>query len=238
MTLIELMVVIVILITLVAGVLPLVSPNNDSRRIADSARSMQTFLMQAQAEAARLGRPVGVGFRETGVNSGVALEAYQMVVPPPYPGSSTLSRVSVTTMSEFDSGGANLYGNEEDADSNIEGNWNGGILFPDYWGARLYAVQTHMAIRANDGSLIADPLPPRMFRVGDIIEARGNRFVIVDDARNKIFRISAEDPAFLAPHENAGERVQVNAFILMRIRVQGPARRRLPGAPRPCADRP
>ena len=72
MTLIELMVVIVILVTLVAGVLPLVSPNNDARKIAEAARGLQTYFMQAQAEAARLGRPVGVGFRETTAGSNVA----------------------------------------------------------------------------------------------------------------------------------------------------------------------
>lgn len=215
MTLIELMVVIVILITLVAGVLPLVSPNNDSRKIADAARSLQTFLLQAQAEAARLGRPVGVGFRETGVDSGVALEAYQMVVPPPYPGSSTLSRISVTTVSQFDTAGANLYGRGQDYDSNLVGIWNDGTLFPDYGGAKLYVVQTHMAIKAADGSMIADPLPPRMFRVGDIIEARGNRFVIVDDARHQLFRATAEDSAFLVPSENEG--IYQNALICVRL---------------------
>ena len=49
MTLIELMVVIVILVTLVAGVLPLVSPNNDARKISEASRSLQTYFVQAQA---------------------------------------------------------------------------------------------------------------------------------------------------------------------------------------------
>ena len=90
MTLIELMVVVVILVTLVAGVLPLVSPNNDARKIREASRGLKTFLMAAQAEAARTGRPVGIGFRETSLatrsnttpGSGMAIEVYQLAVPP------------------------------------------------------------------------------------------------------------------------------------------------------------
>src|SRR5688500_8118243 len=98
LTLIELLVTIVIMVTVLAGVLPLVSPNNNSRKIREASRQLNTFLAQAQAQAARDGRPVGVAFREfaNGASrSGMALEAYTIAVPPPYAGFSDSSRVVV-----------------------------------------------------------------------------------------------------------------------------------------------
>jgi prepilin-type N-terminal cleavage/methylation domain-containing protein len=171
MTLIELLVVIVILTTLVGGVLPLVSPNNDSRKISEAARSMQTYFMQAQAEAARIGRPVGVGFRETAANSGVALEVFQLTVPKPYYGSSSLSRVGATALTIASAGGPKpeLYQ---------------GSRYPQYVGAQLYSVNSRMTMEDPQTRVpIADPLPPKMFRVGDTVIAQGNRFVIIDDLR-------------------------------------------------------
>lgn len=91
LTLIELLVVIVILTTLVGGVLPVLSPNNDARKIREAARGLQTYIMQAQAQAARTGRPAGIAFRESAPGSGVALEVFQIEVPPPYPGLSEYS---------------------------------------------------------------------------------------------------------------------------------------------------
>ena len=91
MTLIELLVVIVILMTLVGGVIPVLSPNNDARRIREAARGLQTFVMQAQSHAARTGRPAGIAFRESSPGSGVALDVYQIEVPPPFAGFSQYS---------------------------------------------------------------------------------------------------------------------------------------------------
>jgi type II secretory pathway pseudopilin PulG len=107
MTLIELLVTIVILVTLLAGVLPLVSPNNDSRKIREASRQLVSLLTQAQAQAARDGRSVGVGYNEfqswtdldndgerdegdgevTG--NGMALSAYIVAEPPPFTGYSS-----------------------------------------------------------------------------------------------------------------------------------------------------
>lgn len=199
MTLIELMVVIVILVTLVAGVLPLVSPNNDARKIAEASRSLQTYFVQAQAEAARLGRPVGIGFRETSAGSGVALEAFQMVVPPVYPGSSQLSRVMVTPVTIPPS----TYGVRDTA-TNPNGNFGPGdedkVRFESYTGAPLYYVHTQLAVDVGGSRL--DSLPPNMFQVGDIIEADGNRFVIVDDARNVTIQQFPYGPWYLNPAEH------------------------------------
>ena len=89
MTLVELLVVIVILVTLVGGVLPLLSPNNDARRLQAASRNLQTYLQKAQTKAMRSGRPVGVAFRETQPGSGFALEAFQVQVPAPFRGFSS-----------------------------------------------------------------------------------------------------------------------------------------------------
>jgi len=64
LTLVELLVVIVILVTLVAGVIPMISPNNDTRKIREASRGLQAYINSAQAEAARTGRPHGIGFVE------------------------------------------------------------------------------------------------------------------------------------------------------------------------------
>jgi prepilin-type N-terminal cleavage/methylation domain-containing protein len=85
LTLIELLVTIVILVTLIAGVLPLISPNNDSRKIRESSRQLVSLLQQAQAQAARDGRPVGVGFTDPD-GDGMALEAYIIAEPPAFTG--------------------------------------------------------------------------------------------------------------------------------------------------------
>jgi prepilin-type N-terminal cleavage/methylation domain-containing protein len=171
MTLIELLVVIVILTTLVGGVLPLVSPNNDTRKISEGVRSLQTYFMQAQAEAARIGRPVGIGFRETSAGSGVALEVFQLTVPKPYYGSSSLSRVGLAALKTGTPG--------EEVPQLYRG-----TRYPSYVGSQLYGIDSRLALR-NDGELVVDPLPPKMFRIGDTLIAQGNRFVIIDDERCK-----------------------------------------------------
>jgi len=95
LTLIELLVVIVILTTLVAGVIPVLSPNNDTRRIREATRMLQTYIVQAQAEAARTGRAHGISFRESSPGSGVALDVYQISVPPTFTGFASASTVRV-----------------------------------------------------------------------------------------------------------------------------------------------
>jgi prepilin-type N-terminal cleavage/methylation domain-containing protein len=194
MTLIELMVVIVILTLLVGGVLPLVSPNNDARKISEAARGLQTYLMKAQAEAARTGRPVGVGFRETTNGSGVAIEAFQMVVPKPFPGSSSMSRVGVNALPEGDN---NSYYNSTTAPTFGD---PPRLLFQNFENARLYAVSTRLALKNVDNEVVVDPVPPGMFRVGDMIDAQGNRFVIVDDRRHGFDEVGGLK--FLNPQSN------------------------------------
>ncbi len=161
LTLIELLVVIVILVTLVAGVIPILSPDNDVRKIREAARGLHTYLVGAQAEAARTGRPQGVGFRENASGGGVALEAFRLEVPVPFAGFSEDSRVEVDLVTSAPT----LYGTT-------------GRFSPLYNGYRLFRI----AFGTATGGV--DPLPPRMFRVGDEIDVGGNRFLIVDESRN------------------------------------------------------
>lgn len=107
LTLIELLITIVILVTLLAGVLPLVSPNNDNRKIREASRQLVSLFAQAQAQAARDGRPVGVGFRaawtdtnsnnviDPGEMNGMAQEAFIIAEPPPFTGFSSQSCVAI-----------------------------------------------------------------------------------------------------------------------------------------------
>jgi len=95
LTLIELLIVIVILTTLVGGVIPILSPNNDVRKIRTAARGLQGYINSAQAEAARTGRPQGITFRESAAETGVALEVLGLEVPPPFAGFSTASAVRI-----------------------------------------------------------------------------------------------------------------------------------------------
>ncbi|QEG34490.1 hypothetical protein Pr1d_17700 [Bythopirellula goksoeyrii] len=196
MTLIELMVVVVILTTLVAGVLPLVSPNNDARKIREASRGLKTFLMMAQAEAARTGRPVGVGFRESSIGSGAAIEAYQLAVPPEYSGGSPDSRVGVQEITDYLSNNSLSSSQTRYGPTDEIINGNDGEDFRALYGARLYVVTPKYATTAAD-----EPLPPGMIRVGDVIKVAGKQFKIVDDKRNAQ-ETSASGANFLDPRQN------------------------------------
>jgi len=62
-TLVELLVVVMILLTLTAIALPALSPSITDRKIREASRGVSTFLSVARARAIRLGRPVGVQLR-------------------------------------------------------------------------------------------------------------------------------------------------------------------------------
>lgn len=167
LTLIELLVTIVIMVTVLAGVLPLVSPNNNSRKLREASRQLNSLLAQAQAQAARDGRPVGVEFRESGTSapfSGMAVEAYLTAEPAPFAGFSEFSRVAVLEHPE-----KLQYG------KNATGNGNGGVMFEP----RL----TNFTVWRLEFSLYGqpDPIPPRTIRNGDTLDINGNRFLVVDD---------------------------------------------------------
>ena len=63
MTLIELLIVIVILTTLVAAAIPILSPSSNDRRIREASRAVNTYITAAQTKAMELRRPVGVALK-------------------------------------------------------------------------------------------------------------------------------------------------------------------------------
>jgi prepilin-type N-terminal cleavage/methylation domain-containing protein len=175
LTLIELLVTIVIMVTVLAGVIPLMSPNNNARKIREASRQLSSMLAQAQAQAARDGRPAGVAFREfgtTGGFSGMALEAFMIAEPPPFAGFSRDSRVVVTIPP---SGGPTTYGP----------NGNGGKLFlPKYKDYDLFLLTFVMGSDATLPTNSPDFLPPGTFGFGDIIEVDNRLFMVIDDERD------------------------------------------------------
>ena len=159
--------VIVILTTLVGGVVPLLSPNNDVRKIQAAARGLQGYINLAKAQAARTGRPQGIAFRESSPESGVALEVFGWEVPPPFAGFSTESRVEVMLKTA-----APMVYNPAASTSFL--------YHPRFNDFPLY--QLELKLTGVGGAF--DPIPPRTFRVGDTIDIGGNQFFIVDTPFN------------------------------------------------------
>jgi prepilin-type N-terminal cleavage/methylation domain-containing protein len=185
LTLIELLVTIVILVTLLAAVLPAVSPNNDARKIREASRQLNTLFAQAQAQAARDNRVVGVGFDDPWIDSnnngtvekgeftGMALEAYILAEPPAFTGFSKWSRVDIGP-------GTGTYGLPNKPNPGDNANGNGGVLFdPLYRGRELVELKFTVL---DGGSPTPDPLPAGTLRIGDMVEIDGSRYLIVDDS--------------------------------------------------------
>jgi len=171
LTLIELLVVIVILTTLVGGVIPILSPNNDTRKISAAARGLQGYITLVQTRAAHTGRPHGIAFRESSAGSGAALEVFGLEVPPLFAGFSTESRVWVTLSPRSALGQPPVY--NPGARDNFR-------FHPQFNGAPLYRLAFVLANRDKND----DWLPPRTFRIGDSVDIDGNQFRMVDTAWN------------------------------------------------------
>ncbi|MEQ8839326.1 MAG: type II secretion system protein, partial [Lacipirellulaceae bacterium] len=182
MTLIELLVVITILTTLVAGVIPLLSPNNDPRKIREASREVQNYITLAQAEAARTGRPHGIFLQKlsatTGIpgdptnpDRGVCLEIFQIEEPPAFAGFSENSAVRI---------------------------------YPDVsLGTPILRAQFGIGLNStftsgspNGPSLLE--LPQRMFRPGDILEVDGNRYRLSRELDAPTDRSDLDGPFFIA----------------------------------------
>lgn len=182
LTLIELLVVIVILTTLVGGVIPVLSPNNDTRKIRGAARGLQTYINVVQAKAARTGRPHGIALRESSSGSGVALEVFGLEVPPLFAGFSSDSRCpSLPALVFWDrvgSTGSLKYGKVPEGSHNSQHE----VLFPQFEGRDLHILNFQLGTDRLDGiePVLPDPLPPRMFRNGDVIDVAGNLFLVVE----------------------------------------------------------
>lgn len=165
MTLVELLVVIVILVTVLGGVIPMISPNNEARKIREAARQLNTMFAQAQAQAARDGRSVGVAFREYQAGTrvtGMAIEAFFIAEPQPFAGFSESSRARV-----------NLTGGNYVDDPGTQYHEK----FLEHLGKPLAGVTFEIA----GGTVTPDEFPSNFLHIGDIIEVEGNQFLIVDD---------------------------------------------------------
>ena len=159
LTLIELLVTIVIMVTVLAGVIPLMSPNNNARKIREASRQLSTLLAQAQAQAARDGRPAGVAFREfeTGATrNGVAVEAFMINEPQPFAGFSDASQARL------------LFQNGLVTEVQL-------VLA----GALIASPQSN-----PDACYALDNVPPDTIRFGDVISVSGFDFVITDPDRD------------------------------------------------------
>lgn len=174
LTLIELLVAIVIMVTVLAAVVPVLSPNNDDRKIREATRQLSSLLSQAQAQAARDGRPFGIQFTEATIGdpsspssrSGMAIEASIVSEPPAFTGFSEWSRVTIMpTPDKLEYG----------TDSPIA---NGGTRFlPKYDRYPLWNLV--FTLYGQE-----DPIPPRTIRVGDKIDVAGNEFLVIDDGES------------------------------------------------------
>ena len=160
MTLIELLIVITILTTLVAGVIPILSPDNDVRKLREASRGLQAHITSAQAGAAKSGRPHGVFFKklsadtgDVGQDRGVCLEVFHIETPPAFAGFSEASRVVLRRVR-----GGSIP-------------WVAGVRFV-------------MADDSTSDGYIDDPPPPNLLRRGDVIEVDGARYRIVDPDRD------------------------------------------------------
>lgn len=151
MTLIELLVTIVILVTVLAAVLPAISPNNDARKIREASRQLTALFAQAHAQAARDGRPVGVGFEDLD-GDGIAIEAFLIASPPPYTGLASYSKARL----RFENGDVT------------------GVQFV-VDGPYIADPTTD-----PDNCYTLDPIPPNVIRFGDAFEVGGFRFVLTD----------------------------------------------------------
>lgn len=164
LTLIELLVVIVILTTLVGGVIPVLSPNNDTRKIRAAARGLQGYITQVQAQAARTGRPHGIGFIENSAESGAALEVFGLEVPPPFAGFSTSSRVRII---------------EEQQPTPTNGQRTNLIYYLQFITADVRDMNEVPLDAFPPDDYPRDFMPPNFLSLNDVIEINENRFPLV-----------------------------------------------------------
>jgi type II secretory pathway pseudopilin PulG len=175
MTLVELLVVIVVMVAVLAGVIPMISPNNDARRIREATRQLNSMIAQAQAQAARDGRAVGVAFREFGntpPRSGMAYEAYFIAEPPPYAGFSENSQVRLLLKKNQTTGIVEV----QEAQFVLAGQLNTNNSTPDEY-------------------YMPDAVPADSIRFGDLLVVSGFTFVILDQDRDGDTNPDTDSPA-------------------------------------------
>jgi len=173
LTLIELLIVSVILVTLVATALPVLTPSTTERRLREATRGLNTYITKVQAQAISTGRPVGIALKrlsgETGTVSsprpddrGVCLEVFTVEQPAPYAGFDQNSGVRVAL--------------------------NGSATDPVITGYSWPTVIIDFVTRGSATQQGVDNLPPGwdadlfapgLIKPGDVIEVQGNRYELL-----------------------------------------------------------
>jgi hypothetical protein len=163
--------VIIILTTLVSAAIPLLSPTNDDRRLREASRGVNSFISAAQMKAIQLQRPFGVALKrlaqDTNPNpanpslphadNAVSIELYYVEQPTPFVGFDDTSAVQIALDNGPTGKAGQLQvrfvrrGNDQDRSSD---------RLPEGWDR--------------------DPFPPSTIRPGDVIEAQGNQFRLID----------------------------------------------------------
>lgn len=161
LTLIELLVAIVIITTLVAAVIPAMTPTTSQRRIREASRGLNTFIATQQARALTGKRLVGIGLKKLSQDTtrdtdrGVCLEVYAVEQPVPYTGFDTNSAARVARLGS---------------------------------GVQIELVTRGMITDQSTDRLPPgwdpDLLPSGVIRPGDVIEIAGNRYTILTALRN------------------------------------------------------
>ncbi len=172
MTLIELLAVIVIITTLVAAAIPLLSPTNDDRRIREATRGLNTYITGAQARAVSSHRPFGIALKRLSQDTkrndptqldndnGACVEVFYVEQPAPYSGFDPNSRACVALYPDQSSGGR-----------------------PGYAIVRFVTrgTTTPQGTDSLPPGWDADLFPTNVLRPGDVIEINGTQFELVND---------------------------------------------------------
>ncbi|MEX2167921.1 MAG: type II secretion system protein [Pirellulales bacterium] len=163
-TLIELLIVIVIMVTLVAAAIPLMAPASDARRIREAARALNTYITSAQSRAINTGRPHGIVLKKLSsdtnspADNGVCLEVFQCEQPAPFAGFDERACVRFSLDRRQQNGGMRVQFLTRVSPDQVTDDY----LPP---------------------GLDNDAVPPGVFRTGDVIEAGGKRYQFTDTNR-------------------------------------------------------
>ncbi|MDA7979350.1 MAG: prepilin-type N-terminal cleavage/methylation domain-containing protein [Pirellulales bacterium] len=85
-TLIEMIVVVVVVLTVSGLAIAIAAPDNEARRLRETARQVSSMLQNARAKAIEIGRPVGVSIEPDEINPLRATSLQYVEVAPPYGG--------------------------------------------------------------------------------------------------------------------------------------------------------
>lgn len=188
LTLIELLVVIIILTTLVGAAIPLLSPNNDDRRLREASRGLNTFITGAQTRAIVTRRPYGVAFKRLAQDTqrpedrAVSLEVFYAEQPPPYAGFDANSRVCIA-------------------------------LHPNRPGLALARFATRGTTYAPNQDRLpvgwdADLFPTGLIRPGDVLEVGGTRLQLLP-LEDEFTYLTSDDNGYYASRDGVQSRAAV-----------------------------